>query len=883
MDDVFTPKSFEPVWKPSTFVPTSGNPKPEPEEGVVKRFGRGLLDFPKSIYESVNKSGKAASEHIKAGQYPAALHDVTGFITDPFTKPGEMLSSPSPTTDQSQSEVANQAIGALGLPADETKAAYNRGDYARLAGQATGAAALGLVSHGSFERGNPRPEVVNSGAPPVSKPVLGLPSAPPEVLNAPRFYAGEKGIADTQGKYNIDTSGLPNTGELGTVLPREMGDINPIKPADAPRIGTRIGDISKIETSSPKANIVGLDKVRNGSPVQIPSRSLNDYNIGDPSLPYQTESAPKESKFKPQTFVPIGAETGSTTSTTEPKSFEVAKSLSNTTPSSGVPGPGSAVASPPEARSNSKDINSFRAAFGSVDKTLKSRPETAPIADAIVGAQDKKTQWIATTERDLAQHTAGLDSASRKSLWSILDRGVQPTDNPELIQRAVKIKSILDDVWKQVPGAKNDNSIGFIENYISHVKSMGDDDLASGIKQIWDYHIGEPAKQMFGSAPLRGKGTGVGNMYDQGIGNPNSPFAQTRKGGLKDLEMDVNKVLPAYIESIAKIIHDKPAVDQAKSVLKTLPDTDIYGNPSKIKELSKWYIKNYTRYDSMPGLSEAWNSVTNKLMRTTSRSMLGLNLGLQTLHLARIPANLYPELGEKYLYSGAKEVFRNPKKAYSEAASLGLLQNEVRPWSFKTPMEKADSMLSFWSAADFLDKTIGYHGFKQKFIDAGMNPEEASTRAIAASKKASLTVDPSRAIPGFNPAPGPAGTAWRLSTQFKQVPVKIIEQVLGIAAQAKSDPASAARMVAGIGTAYGLMKAGLHTFHMSPNQFALDMGGASASVMRDVYRKAVKGDVTGALTDTALWLTPAGKSIERQVNKGLSMFESEPSSLRAPR
>lgn len=729
---------------------------------------------------------------------------------------------------------------------------------------------------------------------------LGLPPAPSDITGVPtaeiknpnvRFINGPAGTAEAAKTYPMDIAPQnPKLGQTdaGTILPRETEGITQLPGAEAARLGTRLGDISKIETSSPKANLVSLDKVRQGSPVQLPTKeglSTGGINLPEVESPYQSASAPKQPKIKPQALGATAGETGNTIPQGEPKSFEVAKSNSNAKPSSGVPSPGGAVAEAPTvlSHSNSKDISSIRAEFGSVDRTLGSRPETAPIAQALTTAQDTKTKWIAETERTLADLTKGLDKSGRIELGEILDRGVSPQDHPELAARATQIRTIMDDIWKQIPGAKTDLSVGFIENYLTHIKNSPSD-LSDGMKQIWEYHFKQPFQKMFGGAELAGKGESLGDMYEKGLGNPNSPFVRTRTGALKDIELDVNKVLPAYVESIAKLIHDRPAVDAVKKIIATLPDTDIYGEPSKLKELSQWYVKNYTRYDSMPGLSQAWNDWTSRLMRTTARSMLGFSTGLQTLHLARIPTNLYPELGEKYLAHGAAQVMKNPKAAFAEAASLGLLQNEVRPFSFRRPMEKADSILSFFSAADFLDKSIGYHGFKQKFLDQGMDAASAQMQAIAASKKASLTVDSSRVIKGAtNDAKVFGGMAGRLSTQFKQVPVKIIEQYVALAAEARKNPANVPRMIAGMGIAVAAADAGLHTFHLSPGQFAIDMGGATFSVFTDIYRNVMKGNVVKALEDTALWLTPGGRSVTRQMKQGLSMFEHENKDIPMPR
>jgi len=339
--------------------------------------------------------------------------------------------------------------------------------------------------------------------------------------------------------------------------------------------------------------------------------------------------------------------------------------------------------------------------------------------------------------------------------------------------------------------------------------------------------------------------------------------------------MDANKVLPAYVESIAKLKYDQPAVRRATELLGNLPDKNVAGEPNRLKNLAQWYIKNYSRYDAMPGLSEAWNNLSSKLMRTTGRSMMGLNTGLQTLHLARIPANLWPELPSAHLARAAKEVAMNPAAALKEAKEMGLMQGDIRPWNFKTKSQKLDSIFAMGNFADFLDRSIGFKGFKQMYMQQGMNESEATMKAIASSKRASLLVDPARATMGFTPdAKLFGGAAGRLATQFKQVPVKIIEQYLSIAARAKQDPKAAARMVAGIGMAIGATEyGGLRAWHVAPSQLAVQAGGATGQVIYNIYKSLAKGDVYGALKKTALWATPGGMSVERQLRRGLSMFE----------
>lgn len=534
-----------------------------------------------------------------------------------------------------------------------------------------------------------------------------------------------------------------------------------------------------------------------------------------------------------------------------------------------LPKPGSARAS--------KDINTGRAWLGSVDQTLMSRPESAPIAATITSANDAKLGWIASTERELAQTTKGLGKADRVILGQILDGHDVPNASPDVIQRAEQARKILDSVHEEATGAVPEAKVGYIESYLTHIDKQ-DVDMKSAISSILDYHLGKnhPLVKWATEEPLSTRsGSGVGDMYDKAMGDPSSPFIKERSDALRNLQYDVNKVFPAYIESMAKVIHDKPAVDQAKVLIGKLPDG------SKLKELATWYVKNYTKYDSMPGLDEAWNNWSNQIARTTSRSMLGLNTGLQTLHAARLVGNLWPELGTKYTAKGLAKVALSPINSWHEASKLGLLSNEIRPLNFRTNMEKLDSIMNLFSTVDAVDKAVGYHGFKQKFMDQGMSPETAQMEALNATKKTSLTTDMARPIRAFTNEGGLKEGAMKLTTQYKQVPMKIVEQWMQVAAKAKQDRKAAMRMVTGVGAVLAAYEAGLHTFHVSPtNMIDLQMWGPSKQILTGITTDLAKGDVVSAVGKLALWLTPGGMSIKKQIEQGPSALEQGPKQIK---
>lgn len=731
-------------------------------------------------------------------------------------------------------------------------------------------------------------------------------SSPPSSNSVPNFYNGPAGTAQANRTYPLDTGpinpkiGAPNQ---GTVLPRELGEITQLPAIDAANRGTTLGQIQKSDLESPKGLVKSMKSFQQGNPLEVPKTGIGsdlarDYTPNPAKMDPRLESPlPKpdarsfggpreigdinEGTSKPDALSATEAPKDSTNPQGEPKGTAISKVTDKTA----LPEPGSARPS--------KDVNPIRAELGSVDKTLESRPETKPIVDAIVTANDQKLSWIATTERELAKFTAGLKPDKLNALGRMLDKGIiEGVDDPELIQRANGIREVLDQIHSELPEKlPYDKSLGYIENYLTHIEKQ-DPDLRDGMRQVWDFHTGKgksfmkdplgSIKRAFQSPELSGTSDSVGDMYQTGMGNPNSNYVKTRTGKLEDYELNANKVLPAYVESIAKLKFDKPAVEQAKLAMSKLGDIIADGSESRIKDLAKWYITNYTKYDALPGLSKSWNSFADTVGRVTSRSMLGFNTGLQTLHLARIPANLFPNLPTKYLAAGLKEVGSAPINSYKEAVNLGLLQSEIRPIQFKTATQKMDSILQLGSVADYLDRAIGYHGFKKMYLDQGMKDIDATAAALRSSKRASLVTDAARPIKAFNPESGFVGSIAKLSMQFKQVPLKIIEQYAGIADNAKSNPAAAARMVSGVGLAIAAAEEGLRTFHISPKSFLVDLGGASGTEVKKIVSYLAKGDLENAVKETALWVTPGGLSVMRQLNNGPSFIEQNNAPVKKP-
>lgn len=520
---------------------------------------------------------------------------------------------------------------------------------------------------------------------------------------------------------------------------------------------------------------------------------------------------------------------------------------------------------PPIINRKGKDISAFRSEFSSPHVIMDNFPASKKIIQPIMDANDQKYAWLASTMRDFADISKGLDREKRTALTYILNGEDIPHDLPyyDLVHdRAVQAKQLLDDVWQQAKDKHED--MGFIDRYITHIKAQPDD-FQSAIKSVIDHQFGkESGWYKIFSTTEEGKPTGnLGDLFERGLGNPDSPYTRTRINQLQDIEVDYNKIIPTYLESMAKVIHDKPVVDAAKNVLGEIPN-------GKLKEYLQGYIKNYTRYDSDPLLANAWNSLANQIATINARSVISFNPVVHMYHLGQLPANIWPELGTKYSMVGLKDFLSNPSAGYKELAENGLFSNMIRPMRFQTPMQKFDSVGYFMNMVESIVKGTGYYGLKAKYLDSGMKEAEAALKAIQDTKNLTATVDPARQMRYFAPESNIfGGQMARLGKQYHQIPIKLVEQFARAAGDLANNPAKAARYIAGSTIAGVGSVAGLHTLHINPSTLAkYTLGGAGqfGSVMSSVYRNLSKGDIGSALENVLTWAVPGGATIKKLIS-----------------
>src|SRR4051812_26498957 len=112
----------------------------ESKPSALSRFTKGLTDVGTTMYQGVRTAGKKGMEDIKAGNYPAAFHDIAEPILAPFEGIQNFAMGQKP--DKPGTQLAEQA----GIPLTMMQKSYNEGDYARLTGQGVSSLALLALS-----------------------------------------------------------------------------------------------------------------------------------------------------------------------------------------------------------------------------------------------------------------------------------------------------------------------------------------------------------------------------------------------------------------------------------------------------------------------------------------------------------------------------------------------------------------------------------------------------------------------------------------------------------------------------------------------------------------------------------------------------------------
>jgi hypothetical protein len=208
-----------------------------------------------------------------------------------------------------------------------------------------------------------------------------------------------------------------------------------------------------------------------------------------------------------------------------------------------------------------------------------------------------------------------------------------------------------------------------------------------------------------------------------------SKFLQERESDNWASGVSIYDIVPSYIASTMKTIHDIPAYDKARKIVETLEG-------DRERRYARWYIMNYmgTKANVM-GMSE-WgpDSLAMKLSRKVAGlyydNLIGLNPKTWLINLTQPLTNTVPEVGLKYVLRGAKLLYTS-KEARQKFHDSGLLLDYPG-------MESGTVGEGTWrrfmhggmSAAEYSNRGITYLAGLEQAKDMGLVGKDAEMHAM---------------------------------------------------------------------------------------------------------------------------------------------------------
>jgi hypothetical protein len=519
-------------------------------------------------------------------------------------------------------------------------------------------------------------------------------------------------------------------------------------------------------------------------------------------------------------------------------------------------------------------LNKLKVLFGSADKNLEQNPWTKPIADYIKGTSTKDVGEIPkeifkSQVYGIIDNIRGkfLTSKEKEQVGILLDNFREIPLNlkgfsPKALDVADGYRKLLDSIWDF---AKAHNVVtragkmpGTINEYFTHIMNQPDlaEELKASIAALFDpiargefkNLIRDRIQQYYNKeqVPLTGEQHGE-QVYVRPKPTPTSPFIERRTGELTNIEYNSDRVMRAYVESLARLIYDKPAVLKAREVLERVPkNTTLWRN-------ANWYIRNYAGYDALD-LSNIVRNVTGAITGMGTRSILPFSVNLQMLHLARSVGQVIPEAlstGPLNVFNGFAEFAKNPIQAVRDARNAGMLQQSQIPIAMKRVGEEFDQIGNFFDAGNTIAKSVALKIGQQIYPN---DPKKAADWAM----RAEGATTPARQAEIFEQ------TLSKLIFQFKYWAQKYGELHLGSYVRALDKPTlnnwiSALSYTGSlIGLLYLTEKLGVRLAHLGFQTFQI--GSPIIQAITRAMTRFRRDDYAGGIEEFLKYVIPAGQS-----------------------
>ena len=557
-----------------------------------------------------------------------------------------------------------------------------------------------------------------------------------------------------------------------------------------------------------------------------------------------------------------------------------------------------------------KGVNFFKHYFSNPAQAMRESgvSEVEAVGEHISKAEAQKNIWVGAALRQVETAIEGLNSKSVSHVGEILDRWDlphkalgQPSNrtgemfSQQEVAAAIHTRIQLLKIWEQLYAASGRTPgsfrLGFIQNYLPHLESLaagGQNRIIASLR----YEASQlPAAKIaaLGSSERFEGGTPTNRVVTEPTvterGRSFSQFLLRRGRRIPDadLEYDIRKLMPRYLRAAGKVLFDRPAVLASEESIKGMPANDTW------RQFADAYLDSYTNKSDMTKWARKSRELGRSLATAATRTLLFMNPKLQTLHLGRLALNAFPEMEAPYFKKGLIEVATHPFESYRRALDAGILPQSV-PARFLTAREKFDLVGNYLGAADFIDRSVVFEGQRQKYLDAGMPPDQANWRAARDSARISFLSSPANTPLAFKQGSGWRDAVSSMALQYKHIPSSILYQYAKIASNIGNDPAKAAKLVSALTTAVILQHySGLHLTHLSFN--ILNIQAAVTSLAKSIATQLqtatkwymagnmqrFKHHIKSAAEDTIYLLAPGGGTMRQAERYGPWSIVREPS------
>ncbi len=285
----------------------------------------------------------------------------------------------------------------------------------------------------------------------------------------------------------------------------------------------------------------------------------------------------------------------------------------------------------------------------SADQALARYPETAPVAREIKHAARRKKSAMQHFD-DLANQIVKESRIKRGSeedrmVKDLLDEAYTHL-TPEKLRESAAYRGDKEAAIKAAERFRNE----IFDPIISQIRS--DSELIEIIGKkgyIRGYfpHFMDAMKAKYGKEYL---GMARALLPERFV----SAFLKEREAEAWANNVSIYDVVPGYINSTMKTIHDIPAYNRANAVIKALPD-------GPAKDFAQWYADNYMGQPvAKEGLlvrNERYQKFSRWLANRYYDNLIGLNATTWAVNLGQTITNTFPELGAKYTAKGIKALF----------------------------------------------------------------------------------------------------------------------------------------------------------------------------------------------------------------------------------